>query len=904
MPKKIPYSTKTGKDGLSVPAVRLAKSNPKLAAIVSKSERGRIGLPTDARGNIRSSAANAYLGMDILSKRAKHNTDAGYLKKLIPELELCTQILVSAIQSPKDLSSTEVIVQIPEKIFSHKLTNDLHVMVKDFFTNDYKIGERVSDMLRKILVTKGSYPVAVIPENTLDQFINSDIIPTTESLSTYFDSTGNAKNLGWLGTNKQTNMLGKMGVRLESLHRPSVTINPKVCLRFDEDAIDEVSGLLVTDNPAALRVPALNSLLSRRKTKEIYTRNSSLESLDKYNDTTVQAAIYRARTLVTEPVSSLPGQRETKRKSVGEPLVIEFPSESVLPVHVPGSPDQHVGYYILIDENGHPVRANEADLMDSSMKKSSNTSVGTNMIRRVSSNMGIEDDQFDPRNHQQRQFMSGLYAELIEKDLISRVKNGVYGGAVEVAKNEEAYRLMLSRVLAKKQSQILFIPAEYMTYMAFDYNDNGIGKSLIDDISAILVIRTVLLFSDVMASVRNSIGRTKVSMTLDAADADPFKLIEEAQDEIVRSRMINIPTNINSPADIMDFIQRAGYMWDFGNVPGLPDLKFDFENTNSNFTKSDPELQDALRKATIAHFGLTPEMVENGLANQEFAVSIVTNNELFSKRVVGYQDRFTPQLTEHARQYLKSSGSFIEKVQNLFEESRDDILIGLDESDTDISNLAEDVKSKLIIRKAIDAFIGGFNLSLPRPTTTTVDNQLTDIKNYSDAIDTVLDSLMSSELFSKSLTGNLEENAGTIKATYKAYLVRKFLNSKNLFPEAFDILAGDEADKTAVNVVDDLAEHEQKLSQVGVKLFVTLSNNVKAVNKDLDKFNVQEGSSEFTDNSGGGSSSSDSSSSDDGMGGFDMGDDFNMGDTPTDDATDGTAADDGGGDDDTTTSAI
>lgn len=880
---KIPYRKPKADGSGAMPAISLTRKDPKLAALVSKTTKGRQPMAYDNGGINRSIVSNGYQVRAILNKRAKRNTDAKSIVKLLPDIELSIQILTSSILSPKDMTSVDLIYSAPKNVLSSELSASMSDFLKEYFETAYKLRTVVPEMLREPLFEKGSYPIAVIPENAIDDFINGDRTISTEALSEFTHKDGSIRNIGILGS-PGTPRSSKLGVSLESLRPIAATTNERsnrltytdmANLADEKDLIAEWDGkaleeyVIVTDNPATLRMPRINDIAKKKVVNKAYSSSSfGVESLENIPDSYVANKLFANKVHRSQIVGTLKHQNELKRRSVGNPLIMKLPSESVLPVHVPGNPKQHIGYFVLLDEEGNPIEAPDGDHLHPGIQRDQNNSVSTNLIRKAAMNMGIDQDQFDPRNTQHIQYVTQLYAELVERDLVSRVKNGVYTGNVTIARNEEIYRLMLARTSANKYCQLLYIPVEYMTYIAFKYTDDGVGKSLIDDYAMLYTIRTVLLFNDVISSVKNSIGRTKVNLTLDPSDPNPMKTIEEAQDEIVRSRMVGMPLGVSSPVDIIEFIQRSGYEWDIKGHPGLPDTAFEFMNQQTQIPKSDPELQDALRKATIMGLGLSPETVDNGF-NTEFAATAVANNILLSKRVIAWQDQFTPMLTDHLRKVALNTEDVITGMKDLLNENEKDILIDLTDEEKKLVT-DEEERKRIRVSRAIHAFIGGFELTLPKPSSVTMDTQLAELNSYASALDAALDSYLSSDLFSKTVTGDLSDQATSLKAMYKAYFIRKWMAEKNIMSELATIVAPTGDDAGGVDITDEVVKYTEEISKHAVTALTKLTANVTAVNKDL--------AAKGVDLSGGTSFSDTTTTDADGMGGFGMGgDDFNMG---------------------------
>lgn len=891
MAKLLPYQRDRGR-GAVFPAVKLAQKDPALAAAVAKAVSGQDPVNRDQSGNRRPVVDEATAFYHALQKRARRNADASTVVQLLPDLELSTQILVSCILSPKDMMAVDLIYNAPKNLFSSELVGRLLDTLRTSFSEEFKIESLVSDMLREVLSTKGAYPVAVIPENAIDAMINGHRQIAHESLRDFINTDGSPKSIGLLGSYK-SEASKKPGLGLESFSKNTRSEQKPEELKLHYYAPNEADSVFasytpeeyvtVTDNPAVLRFGELQKIVRGLAVSDAYQSaglRTSMEALTPVSDFRVEQAIFQRRNAAAERTMVVPHQYELDRKTVGNPLVMKIPTESVIPVHVPGNPKIHVGYFIVLDEDGHPIECPEGDMQTQAVHAGGTGSIVSNLVQRVKTNL-IDSDSFNPQEalHQKQAYR--IYADLIERDLISRVKNGRSAASVAIARNEEVYRLMLSRTMAHRHTQLLYIPVEYMTYIAFYYTSDGIGQSLLDKQAMINALRSVLLFSDVMASVKNSIGRTKVSVSLEKDDPNPLKSIEHIQDEIVRSRQLNIPMNIGNPVDITDFVNRAGYDWDITGHPGLPDMKFDFTQNSTNYAKPDSDLTDRLRKASIQGMGLSPETVDNGF-NTEFATTAMQNNILLSKRVIVLQDLFTPQLSDVLRKVARNTESLVNTLKSLLEQEVE--AINLKDEDLralgiDTKELKDEDRKRLIVSTALHMFLNQFSVELPRPNSVTVESQTKELSDYSDMLDKALDAYLTSDYFTKNTVGDLADSAQTVRSLYKSYFLRKWMAEKGIAPELAEITATskDQADVDS-DIVRSITDHLRRMTSVAVHSLVQLNKNAEAADKDLKKAGIDP-TQGVADTNGGGFGGGSSFGGGGDLGGFSTGgDDFGMGD--------------------------
>lgn len=801
--------------GTRFPVMKLARDQPELAAVISK----LVSPPQQATygndGNRTPDVPNAAAFIAASQRIGANINDAKVTMQLLPDMELSAQILISSVLSPKDMTTTELTFIPPEGLVDAETAAALIGRLRTHFEQDYKIKPLLPKILRDMLFETGSYPVAVIPENSLDEAINADSRITMESLTEYFDDAGTARPIGLLGKPIKDGAAERK--------RPGLAMEGLNTYRFNDPAptmvdfahafgkgVDD-SYLTVIDNPAVLKVPALNQRVREARVLDALGSKAMESYSHKLNDRQLTGLIYKQREYGYRPIASLKTQEQLKRRTVGNPLITRFPSESVIPVHVPSSPEVHIGYFIMIDGDGYPVTAASGkdyyQQMSQRLSGSGGGGFASSMLAKVQNGM----DGFSMSNPNHMEHSKRTFANMVEADLLGRLRNGVYGNGVALAKNDELYQIMLARMLAKQHTQMLFLPVELMTYFAFRYNENGIGESLLDGMKILNSLRAMLMFADVMAAVRNSIGRTEVKLKLDEDDPDPKKSVEIMQHEIINSRKQAFPLGANSPTDLVDYLAKAGYEFSYEGHPGLPDISVDFSEKSTNYTKSDPELMEYLRKAAIMSVGLSPENVDAGF-QAEFATSIVSNNLLLTKRVMQIQEGFTPQLADHLRKVAMNSETLCSELINIISENFDKL--DLEEIQKDDTTDEERTSSKqYVCNKVLRDFLLNFEVVLPSPNSVTLDNQVEALKVYSDALDAGLDHVIADGFFTQDVGGEAANLVGPARAIVKAQLMRNYMAENGILPELLEITTIDEHGKPMIDFAGQYTAHVQALTK-------------------------------------------------------------------------------------------
>lgn len=843
------------------------KENPQIAALVNKIVPKGNESDADRESRFKNVRPSDFTLSNASSEITQSIKDSDLIFQLLPEMGLVKQILVSSILSPKDLVNTEINYSNPDSELPSELTTSLIEIIRNHFDNVYKIKRLLPEILEDALFDTGSYPLAILPESSIDKIINSNKRVTLESLSDEFDRNGIINPVGLLGKSVEK----KSSVSLESFFNDSGSNTFSIedySIKYKE--IDFLVD--VYDNSQYLKLPELKRRVTEDRISNIIAKRNltgsngskiSLESVYKENDNTdlkIESSFYTRRPNAHEYITRIESPSSSERDNIGHPLTMKLPSESCIPVHVPGNNKDHLGYFVIMDEQGNPL--NNATSSDYYRQLginlyNNNSQVASQLIGSTNAGtQGINPEMVKQKFNE----AVAVYTNIIEKDLLNRLKNGIYGDNVEISKTSEVYRIMLSRSLVNKRSQLLFIPKELLTYFAFDYNDDGIGKSLTEKSKVLASIRSVLLFANTMASIKNSIGRAQAKITLDPKDRNPVETVEYMLHEFARHRRSTFPFGTYNPVDLVDYLGNAGIDVAVTGNPGYPETAFDVEYKQNNVTKPDSELEETMKKRHIQSFGLAPETVDLSMG-VDFATSVVASNLLLSKRVLMYQEIFTESLKDFISKYTINSGILISDMKKIIIDNKEKIK----------GDLAE--YSLLTI---IKIFLKTLVISLPAPDSITLDNQMAAFDKYKEALEKSLDAYFSSEFLDSSNMGDLADAIGPTKEALKAYYLRKWLAENNVLPELAEITmlkTKDDNESDKFNLLDIMDLHVKgiydSLKPYMEKIKARLPGD--SINTDTNVDDSSTNDVSDTDN--------DTSSSDDDFGGMD---DFSTDETDAD----------------------
>lgn len=813
--------------------------------------------------------------------------EAKTLMDALPDLELQKDIIISSVLSPNDMISTELIYSADTDLFGD-VTNELTQGIKDYFDNDYKITEELTGWLERALFIEGACPIGVIPETAIDEAINSNLKITKEAFDTIYKNGDLLKPtvFGILGTPKYKDISGKRAYNQMSLESFSVSANIS-----NYDAEITGLGITVVDNPAILKTPKLIARLREQKIAEVYRNNDF--GLENYSPK-----------FVNDPTDIYPTRREEnkngvihlktldvlEKKNVGHPTVFMFPTESVIPVHSPADPSDHVCYFIALDEYGNPIRGDYSGDQTQELRndfKSTMSGNTTSQMISTAKRMGIRDvENYSKTDLDQ---MTKLYSQVVEKDLMDRMEAGGFNSrGLKFHTATELYKLMFSRALKQLNTQLLFLPKDYMTYIAFDYKVNGVGRSLLEKTKIIGSLRMVNTITDAIANAKSAIDHRTLEIRLDPDDPDPIKRTEQYLHEFQRATKADFPLGNNSYVDITNYLQKAGVQVKITGHEGMPDMGMEFSNQRYDYTKPDSDYAEGLAKKHSMGIGAPPETVQN-LENIEFATQIISKNAFFAKISMWRQRIASKHFTDHIVKYTLNSQPLMTMLTEIIEANRDKL---------------PKIDSKFSSEACAVVFAKNIKVTLPEPDLAQLEMQAAAFDVYISLLEKALPFFVSSQIIATEDQGDrVSQVIDHVVEILKAFYARKWLMDNNVLPELFDLV------NTTLDAEENfsfLAEHDKLMDMLAPNLrdFIIKGMKRGKTNDGITEKAEELLTGEEVDDFGGGSDFGSDTGGDTGGDGFGGDDEFGGEDEFTDEFGDETETgeneegDETGGDDD------
>lgn len=765
---------------------------------------------------------------------------------MFPDLELAIQIMTTSIISPNVLTSNSLIYETDNIQLPINVKNNLANAIKDYIEKEYKLEDKLIEILRKSLFLEGCYGEAIIPEATLDDIISqysnnitmeSFAQPTSKSI--FFNGTENFIKVK-CSLEEQTFLTNLTNRNIGEL----------------SNITEKDLGIEITDNLNYLRYKDFALKQSKRKIKQKIKRNlysfeddtnidktkkdikqdtTSKSFLNTTKDETQKKMIldklfrnpsfYKTKDYLEIPLASL-----ASRTSIGKPLTIHFPPESIVPIHVANDPTKHLGYFIVLDGKGHPVdltpKESEQDIayyttntMDNSSRVNRN-----NMVTMARNNLlGYNEEPTKLQNNRE------IYYDILTNLIKNKINSGNYDEIAVLSEDTNLYEVMFERSLKSMKTKLVYIPEEMFQYYAFSYRKNGTGESLMEKVAVYASLRAILLFSNVMAQLKNSTPIVEVTTSIPENDPNPMATREKVVSEALRTAQTMLPLGAMRPRDLVDWVQKRGMRFKFVGPSGGPDLNIDVQDIQTQVGQMDPQIDDYLSQFIYMTFGLTPEIVQSGYSS-DYATTVVAKNLLFAKRVIRYQELFCSQITNHVRKLISFDEKLKDDLRNIVTENMKDI-----KSYFSKTNLSKEINDRDIIDYIIENVCDEIKVNLPKPETYDANNVKVAFEDYRTSLDEISDVIFNDATLNDACFGNLSTFITPIKEMWKTSFLIKWLTDNNYMPEVTDTMTKNEEGNYILNPLNTITNFMDSITDNLIPFLKNRLPQKDKVNKELDQ---------------------------------------------------------------------
>ncbi|ANJ64816.1 putative virion structural protein [Erwinia phage vB_EamM_MadMel] len=798
-----------GNSRAATPKLNLLNKDPATKAIIDilvpKDNKPRDTSKRTGRSN-RDGGPSAGMLQNI-SKLTSTSIDSNTeLMESVPGALKACKILTASILSPRNLRTVSLTYTTEAYEGKNTELNSLLISaVREYIEKNYKITDKLADIVPDMLFKTGSSAWAVLSQSSLDNVINGYTRGSgMEAIADDYDAHSQQfRSRGYLGNPGSSNML--MTASLESLmsgETPIMTMH-----HLNGDNKNEL-GLTITDNDAVLSLPRFKLALARHNLSKknripLGLRRAGMEALEdkggakakggKDKDSKVAQTpvltdeqysnvyndLFKQRDYVATNNITVGRDDELSKENVGQPLLMHLPSECVIPVHVPGDFKHRVGYFVLLDEHGNPVRTAQNDqFYQDQMKNRQDTNSAIDSTKGIIA-MAAEMKSGNKCTFDTSAFYN-KYVEEVEKDLVQRLANGTYGQTMTVGLTNEVMRIMFARTCRNLQTRILYLPEEAMTYFAFDYNRFGIGRSLLDRSRLYASMAMTNIIATTLANVANSVNITTLNIPLDEDDPEPENTIEDVITTHLNSTLgLSSIIGAKNPRDVCNILDSASVIVKTSGNDHYPSIDADISHGKRDITPPDPEWNDRLMEFLSQMWGIRPELISSQ-NDIKFAIEHINNDALYSQEITVSQRVVCGHASDLVRKLTAKSGNLMNELYDLIHNNKN----LWSPSSAKGRKMFEDFKANnpdvakdedAIAARLLTNFINSIIVTLPEPETTDLEEITRAYQTRREHTEAVINDRFPDAVVGKFLDGS-EEDLETWRQSLVAMYMRKWMD--------------------------------------------------------------------------------------------------------------------------------
>jgi len=674
-------------------------------------------------------------------------------KVLTPEIGKAKMVLVPTIMSPNDVQTDSIAITVDCDDIEPETAMDLANDLTTYFNDHLKLSTKVADWIGEALFESGAKPVLILPKGPISLL--------TDAMDLEKELAKEGKVLGVGMENISIKMEGYNDVNIseESLELNLIDNEDLNILDIDiEDAItDQFADLMDEDSKIKTSVESMvkaakdNKKKVNERVKDVFTFTTDYRSIMSGKDTKDS----KVKTLTKRVAQSLYGSAggrlfigsdEGDLKDGDHPTLIPLPSESVIPVAVPGSPSEHIGYFILTDGFGNPIdetgTGDAASPYHSTNKSKSSCNATLNEGTQIIYGGSFGSDNIT--KNQQFEAASTVFGITIRKMLEEKLRDNDLEG-ITLKQHQAIMTTLFQRLIRKAKVRILFVPSTMVAYYAFGYRPDGTGKSILEDSSFLISLRNTMVIANVLTAIKNSTDRTRIEFNVGDQATNVEQIMDTVKKMFVSKRMLNFE---HDPLTVArDLIQNSVSIIPKG-LRGLEDLDVQTDNAGgSNSTEPDTDMMDKMSELVTLSMGIPPSAL-NRLSEDEYSRSIATTNLFFANEVRMKQLVVTETTTQLVRQYIYTSKELMTKIIDILKITNKSDKTDVDANDDTVNsdNLENQTDDKISkVEDVLYKVINGVSVNLPTPTIAATKAQYEELREAVDAVDQLVDKLFDEE---------------------------------------------------------------------------------------------------------------------------------------------------------------
>ena len=828
-------SSKVKESNSNTPGLRpRVKSGSKVDDILRNYVRPNEQVGAQTQKSANGHPIPSYGALDAnLSKTVSDRRDIKNILEMNPNAQLAIDICVNGTLSPNNTLDSQLQYKSSyDKLGAIKST--LLQKIREIMNAQVELEDILPTVLKDAKYDVGSYALLVVPTGRIREMIKSEKLERTNSdqkimkFESMINDFSNVKRP--LQADKRYLEPSALSFKLEDIGLETTTSLDVSKLITVHSDLEIIRMNKMREN--WIKQEAVNGCLDSLEDFSNYDIKADMAEMAKehkqegLDDSVIADSLNRARNYAFDDVISL--APEVDPDGIDMAVHMHIPHESIFVMHKPGSPEDHVGYYIALDMSGNPISVGDElnihnpnyngtygnDASNSAMSGQANFAAGnTEMGFSGMNNSSIQGRRISDK--------TALFSKVTEKQLVDKIKSGYFKHHdISLAEHKDLMQTMFQRLLSNKQTQLIFVPASLMTYIAFEYDENGNGISLIIKHKNIGVLNSILTLANTLSAINNTIDYKEVRVKFDDDELDFNKTTDMVIGNLVRHSSMNgsrlLSTDVYKQ---FDYLGTKGYQLAFEDHPSFPGTSVEINNLDRERAAPDVDVMEKNEALLIQSLGSTPEVVDMA-RNVEFASSYFQSNLQAARRAIADQKILTKFLDKFIRTYLMNSPLALKWMIQEIDRSRKD------------NPELRGIKTIELVR----GFINSVTTQLPKPDMVKVELLDKAITEQEKLVDHVLKYTIGEEALQGEDVGeHLEATLEAIRRKIKAVIMRDFLASNNLFNEGI-INAIFNNDEEELDSAMGRIESQQEFTLNFLKKHeIVTATTIKRVNDDLNK---------------------------------------------------------------------
>lgn len=703
----------------------------------------------------------------VADTMAQTTDDNEKIFDMVPDVSQAAEIVIASVISPNELKNAPLTFRLDsEKLgIDDERLNRIATLLSDHFNKTLNLRYRLPEWLNHALYLQGSKVLVTLPQSAIDTLYGEERM-TEVSMEILEKSTERVL---------KDSASFEVASFFSDKDPSDAEVDREMSLSLEEleETLDET---LEGDLLEKFRKRAGNGSVKKPAAEITSVITNSIEILDRPDELKRKKLKTENRAARNRKVIKAVGNTQviavplSEKDTHGRPLLMEVPHESCIPLYVPGNPKEHMGYFIAVDQEGWPIEKKAMESrtsLNASLIDSSRQSPFDNLFRAY----GLKELRTALGSSAHRNAMARMYRTVMEAYIRTKLRGKGFGELSPGALNGlQAY--MFSKFLEGHKVRLLYLPREYVTYIAFDHHADGTGKGRLEKIKFFLSLRVTLLIAQMMSGINNATDHKNINVNFGDQTAnaigDPVSILRQVGAEYIKK---NTPRFSLDPDHIMESMARRSIHVKATGMPGLQDFSVDTETGSRQHAEPPTDLMEDVRNQTIMGLDVPPSAL-NALGEHEYSRSVASASLIFARKIEVLQDKVLHHLTNFVRSYTAFDKVLKDEIMAVLETKVD--------GEKDDDGTVEESAVK------IEDVIAAIELLLPKPNVAPNNSLFENFRAFFDGVVTAVDSFYPDELAAGD--DDITEALPYIRALVKKQLIETYMEV-NGFSEELKISA-------------------------------------------------------------------------------------------------------------------